>query len=824
MAQTTWDVIEAELTRLLDDESMRLQSGESEAERTRAREVSYDKLMRVAEIVHAKVFPVAVREEWNIASDYVLRLGNQTITYVLAMADLHPNNEVTKQALSERVKLALRCIVMARKLKIMLEVNFGAAAIQAKLKDLLDESFSFITMVVQNVQSLCGMAQGLAGGSFNVVPEYLRSQIAKPGAPDGDKPSSLQLLTDALVKHMIQEGLARYADHVCKQILAKGEDGKVFFSHAWEELMTIEEYVNDKTEMETNHALYLARIEHGNYDKVVKFLREATIRSVPLLKPQRYRMSFLNGVYFVDEERFYPYTHARMAEEFVSCKFFPHDFDAGPLPYNRRQPNLLLARMENNLDRGQIDDPGDQRFLRAMIDKYPRGQLSDPTYLERAVTQQEIADRQAISGILDKYDLDASDLHPSAFHISTPHLTSILRYQELDEATQLWIWVMIGRMLYNMGDKDQWQVALFLYGIGGTGKSTLIKIISEFYKDTDIAVLANNAQADFGLETIYDCWMWTCPEVKANFSIDQATIQSLVAGDKISINRKHQKALQMVHVKAHGILAGNERGPWVDLSGCMARRLLFVVFAKKVTQVNTEMMNHLRTEMPLIIRKANILYLDMVQRLGPQGIWDNICPYFLNTRSSFQAAMNPVVGFLTSKNRIHLQQGVWMAYSEFLLEFENYRTNSMTGRDTRVKTPDLTLPFSEYGIFVDDVTPRRVGPNEAPIIATFLIGVCRTGDQEWQLAPDQASQPPHPSPPPPPPPSSSSSLHRPSAGGSGRRSQPEPDLSSRFSGQGSSGSTPRRDRSTQAAAATTDQARPTLTASRRVGRPISLGP
>jgi hypothetical protein len=54
--------------------------------------------------------------------------------------------------------------------------------------------------------------------------------------------------------------------------------------------------------------------------------------------------------------------------------------------------------------------------------------------------------------------------------IETPTLDSILDYQELPEDVKRWIYVFLGRMLYDVNEKDGWQIVLFIKGYAGTGK------------------------------------------------------------------------------------------------------------------------------------------------------------------------------------------------------------------------------------------------------------------------------------------------------------------------------------------------------------------
>ncbi len=50
--------------------------------------------------------------------------------------------------------------------------------------------------------------------------------------------------------------------------------------------------------------------------------------------------------------------------------------------------------------------------------------------------------------------------------IPTPHLQSILDYQEMGEDVSRWMYAMIGRLIYEVGELDGWQVT---FSLGGGG-------------------------------------------------------------------------------------------------------------------------------------------------------------------------------------------------------------------------------------------------------------------------------------------------------------------------------------------------------------------
>ena len=91
-------------------------------------------------------------------------------------------------------------------------------------------------------------------------------------------------------------------------------------------------------------------------------------------------------------------------------------------------------------------------------------------------------------------------------------------YQEFSPEVCRWLYVFIGRLFFNLGELDNWQVALFLEGVAGSGKSTITKLVKKFYETCDVGVLSNNIEKTFGLSSLKDKLLFLAPEIKNDFS------------------------------------------------------------------------------------------------------------------------------------------------------------------------------------------------------------------------------------------------------------------------------------------------------------------
>ena len=233
--------------------------------------------------------------------------------------------------------------------------------------------------------------------------------------------------------------------------------------------------------------------------------------------------------------------------------------------------------------------------------------------------------------------------------IPTPHFQKILDYQQFNKEVSQWMYVMCGKMCFNTGDIDSWQVIPFLKGIAGSGKSTIItKICKKFYDPDDVKTLSNNIERKFGLSSLYDGFMFIAPEIKGDLCLEQAEFQSMVSGEDVSIAQKHEKA-KSVEWTTPGFLGGNEIPNWKDNSGSVLRRLLAFNFGKQVKDQDPHLDDKLDAELPAILLKCVKAYLDFGQKYSNQNIWNIVPEYFKGVQTQVAMVTNSLQNFLASE-------------------------------------------------------------------------------------------------------------------------------------------------------------------------------
>ena len=237
--------------------------------------------------------------------------------------------------------------------------------------------------------------------------------------------------------------------------------------------------------------------------------------------------------------------------------------------------------------------------------------------------------------------------------IPTPFFDSVLDYQQFgDPEVCNWAYVMGGRLCFDVGDMDGWQVIPFFKGIARSGKSTLItKVFKKFYESEDVGTLSNNIEKKFGLSAIRDSFMFIAPEVKGDLALEQAEFQSIVSGEDVSIAVKNKTAMS-IEWKVPGVLGGNEVPNWKDNSGSILRRILPWNFSKQVQDADPHLDKKLDKELPVILLKCVRAYLDYAYKYSDKDIWNVVPKYFKKIQNQVAMVASTLINFLESTNII----------------------------------------------------------------------------------------------------------------------------------------------------------------------------
>lgn len=363
--------------------------------------------------------------------------------------------------------------------------------------------------------------------------------------------------------------LRRYNEACYRQIISPPVDigdGELrrYPTHAWEHVCDIKDVIMQAASKEDAFSQWKNMVSGFNLEALAKYLTGCDELEFQPLRPDRHWHAFHNGLYCTSTNQFFVWGSAQIPTDVVACNYHDAVFDTSVFSkhfYDVPTPSFHRI-LESQLGAGE-----------------QRSEEGQGAYAAR------LAESEAVIS---------------------------------------WVYVFLGRLLFEVGELDSWQIIPFFCGKAGTGKSTILKAAGWFFREEDVETLANNAQKGFGLETFVGKLMWRCMEVKKDFQTDQAQLQSMVSGESVSIMRKHKTALNVTW-KVPGILAGNEVPQWQDNGGAVARRVIVIKCDQNIEgRRDPHLEGKIRREMPNLLHKCAQAYVTAAAQFAGKDIWGKV--------------------------------------------------------------------------------------------------------------------------------------------------------------------------------------------------------
>jgi hypothetical protein len=319
------------------------------------------------------------------------------------------------------------------------------------------------------------------------------------------------------------------------------------------------------------------------------------------------------------------------------------------------------------------------------------------------------------------FDAPISDevLSMDPMNIPTPHFDKILQDQKFDDKARRWMYILCGRLLHEVGSLDDWQVTLYIRGVAGSGKSSILKTMGMMYEAGDVGFMMSDGQPTFCDEHLYDKFIVMAMDLDKRTTFSATRINSMISGEQVSINRKFKTALNETW-KPPMILASNAQPPWPDVAGNLMRRFPILTFNHPVRQSDPHLFDKLKQELPVLLVKIARAYLQGVREFGSRSLWDDgILPDMCHlAKKEYLITSNPLAAFLASDYvvfQLHMETDT----SEFrraLQQFakDNGDRRAAVGAINRVDHGHL---FSMYGCTLVDST------NPAGVVRTVVQGL-----------------------------------------------------------------------------------------------------
>ena len=305
-------------------------------------------------------------------------------------------------------------------------------------------------------------------------------------------------------------------------------------------------------------------------------------------------------------------------------------------------------------------------------------------------------------------------------NIDTPSFQKIMDDQMFDAKTCYWFQVLtVGRMLHDVNAMDKWQVAPYLKGVAGSGKSTWFRLVAQAYEASDIGYLADDCEEFFSDQHLIDSKMVLCLDTSTKFRMTATRLNSYVTGEEVVINRKHKTSLTKKW-KSHIAFASNVDPSIESNAGSGARRFVIFCFEIIVTDTDPQLLDRCVLELPMFLVKCSRLYLDAVRKYGDIGLWDDdtLLPIMCHkAKEEYIANICPITGFLCS-DKVEYDETFLESANNIMKGFREYKPRSNTELNRITILPFLKTKNCSFLTKDDEI--RNVLGNGREIDASVL--------------------------------------------------------------------------------------------------------
>ena len=476
---------------------------------------------------------------------------------------------------------------------------------------------------------------------------------------DESKKTPYQCLLLYLLELFSEEGFTKCGGNLYKPILKNGNN-----THAWKKQCTIKEFIYQKTDHKINFNQWKNATASGgsNINNAEKYFNEYVGPELPALIKDRHLFAFRNGNYITK------YNTSKEDE--------PAEYIDVFVPYTQSHPyitNFTVACKYHDLDFNNFEEYSSDEWFK--IINY------------------------------------------------CPTLKSLLDYQEFTDDVQKWLCTFMGRMCFDIGELDNWQVLLYLLGQAGAGKSTiLMKILQKFYEEEDVGVIANNIDAKYGIKPHANKFMVLAPEIAENFKMEQTDWQLIVEGGRNTYSEKY-KTDETIDWKVPMIMGGNKIMRYKNNSESVSRRTAVVNFWKKVLNTDTEIDKKLAKEIPFILKLCVKGYYSALNTYGKKGIWNILPRYFHENKEDMEQTTNSLQNFLKS-GKVVFERKLYVPMKVFSQAFNEHCRENNLPREQFTKDYFMAI-FSNNNVKIVQQGTREY-PQKSGIIlkrTTFFTGI-----------------------------------------------------------------------------------------------------
>lgn len=276
--------------------------------------------------------------------------------------------------------------------------------------------------------------------------------------------------------------------------------------------------------------------------------------------------------------------------------------------------------------------------------------------------------------------------------------------QRFDVHDRFGIHAGLGKLYFKVKEKDKQETTFGMFGVGGSGKSTVVKAMMHFWPSHLCAILSSNMQRQFGMGSIAHGAVAFCSEIADELNIPQEEWQQANSGEVMSLAVKFKEPILIDPWTAPFFWAGNFAPPrnYNNDQGQVSRRLYAVGMYHKVRPRDGGIADRIKKKLGHLQRRNVLAYDDFVLRMGHLDIMsvpDRLPCAFADFYDRTVRQVDPMCNFLGDGAYVVCDEGGAMLLDDFKMLFETYKQREDVPKQKgRWDLDNFRSTFIDFGI------------------------------------------------------------------------------------------------------------------------------
>jgi hypothetical protein len=214
------------------------------------------------------------------------------------------------------------------------------------------------------------------------------------------------------------------------------------------------------------------------------------------------------------------------------------------------------------------------------------------------------------------------------------------------------MYALCGQRFFKRNKLDKAGIALFLYGVAGTGKTGIIDAILQFFDSADVKSLSDAAQKDFGLAGAGDKMFVYFGEYTPDCQVPTAVLQEWITDTCVSLNKKFDDSFT-IDPESVLTFVGNFPFRAREAGNAMGRRMVYFWFKRPwpdyAKKSGAEYRKCMENDHVRWWWRSILSYRLFANRLaGGKDVWHYLPQYFRTVSEHIKVGANPLRRFLNA--------------------------------------------------------------------------------------------------------------------------------------------------------------------------------